>query len=284
MMNSEKKKFSFYTQVFRYILVIVFIITTINPIVAQGDLVIYPKRVVFEGKVKIKKLTLANIGKDTAVYNISFLEYKMDENGELKIISEAEEGLNFSSSNVRFFPRKVTLAPNESQKVKIQVRNTRSLNDGEYRSHLYFRAIEDKEPLGYTTKEKDTTISVKLKTVFGVSIPCIIKKGVSTTSVNITDLKLLQLDNYKNILQFNLNRLGNMSTYGDFTINYITPNNNVYLLAKTKGVGLYTPGNLRIIRMSLNKPKNLSFDKGTIQVVFTENESKKKLTEANLKL
>jgi hypothetical protein len=283
-MNSEKKDFLFYAQVFKVILVIVFIITNVNSIAAQGDLIIYPKRIVFKGKVKIKKLTLANIGKDTAVYNISFLEYKMDENGELKIISEAEEGLNFSSSNVRFYPRKVTLAPNESQKVKIQVKNTRSLKDGEYRSHLYFRAEEDKKPLGNTTKEKDSTISIQLKTVFGISIPCIIKKGVSTTSVNITDLKLLQLDNHENILQFNLNRLGNMSTYGDFTINYLTPNNKVYILAKIKGVGVYTPGNLRIIKMRINKPKNLSFDKGTLQVIFTENESKKRLTEANLKL
>lgn len=271
------------TRIFKCILFFVFLTTFVSPLLAQGDLLIYPTRIVFEGRQNIEKLTLANTGKDTAVYTISFLEYKMNEKGELKIITEPEEGLNFASSNVRFFPRKVTLAPNEGQTVKVQLRNSNSLKDGEYRSHLYFRAEEEKAPLGETSKVKDSTIAVQLKAVFGISIPCIVRKGENNTTVAISDLQLVQENDTYNLV-FNLNRSGNMSAYGDFTINYTTTNNVVYKVAQAKGVGVYTPGNLRIMKIKLDKPATINFDGGFFNVIFTENKSKTVLTEANLKL
>jgi len=283
-MNSKVKDSIIYTHLFRYILLFVFLTTFVSPLFAQGDLLIYPRRIVFDGKKKIKKLVLSNTGKDTAVYNISFLEYKMNTNGELKIISESEEGLNFASSNVRFFPRKVVLASGEAQTVKVQIRNTQNLTDGEYRSHLYFRAEEDKKPLGQTSKKKDSTISVQLKAVFGIAIPCIIRKGDNTTTVAISDLQFVKEKNTSYELQFKLNRNGNMSTYGDFTINYITTDNVDYEVAKMKGVGVYTPGNLRTMKIKLNKPAAINFIGGYFKIFFTQNESKKVLTEAILKL
>ena len=272
------------THLFRYLSVFAFLTSTISPLLAQGNLLIYPKRIVFEGGKSIKKLTLANTGKDTAVYIISFLEYKMNTNGELKVTSEAEEGLNFASSHVRFFPRKVTLAPNEGQTVKVQLRNSKNLTDGEYRSHLYFRAEEDKEPLGQTKQKKDSTFSIKLKAIFGIAIPCIIRKGDNTTTVAISDLQFIKINDTDTILQFKLNRNGNMSTYGDFTINYITTDNVDYEVAKMKGVGVYTPGKLRTMKIKLNKPAAINFIGGYFKIVFTQNESKKVLTEAILKL
>lgn len=280
-----RKKDSFYTtSMFKYLFFVVFLFSSASSLVAQGDLLIYPKRVVFEGRKSIEKLTLSNTGKDTAVYTISFLEYKMNKKGQMKIISEPEEGLNFASSHVRFFPRKVTLAPNEGQTVKVQLRNAQGLNEGEYRSHLYFRAEEKKAPLGETKKAKDSVISVKLKPIFGISIPCIVRKGENTTTVAISDIELIALDNNAYGMQFHLNRTGNMSAYGDVTINYITPANKVYEVAKMKGVGLYTPGNLRIVKIKLEESEVINFEGGEFKVIFTENESKKILAEANLTL
>gem|GEM_PF-5683234 len=39
--------------------------------VAQGDLLIAPKRIVFDGSKRVEEINLANIGKDTATYTIS---------------------------------------------------------------------------------------------------------------------------------------------------------------------------------------------------------------------
>lgn len=279
-MNTKVKETFVNTYTFKYILLLVFIGTFVSPILAQ-DLLIYPKRVVFEGKKKVEKLVLSNTGKVTAVYNISFVEYKMNENGELKIISEPEEGLQFASSNVRVFPRTVTLAPNESQTVKVQLADHQNLSDGEYRSHLYFRAAENNTPLGQVSKKKDSTISIQLKAIYGISIPCIIRKGVENTTVTISDLKFVKS---KDELQFKLHRSGNMSAYGDFVINYITTDNKTYKVAETKGVGVYTPNQFRNMNIKLKKPENVSFTDGYFKVIFNQNESKKMLTEAHFKL
>lgn len=275
-----KHPFSF-SQVIRALMVSVFLSSLITPVVAQGDLLIYPKRVVFEGRTKVEKLTLANIGADTAVYNISFLEYKMDETGAMKIITDPEEGIQFASSHVRFFPRKVMLGPGESQIVKVQLRNAQDLPDGEYRSHLYFRAKEDKGALGNPEEVNDSTIEVSLKAVYGISLACIVRKGENTTAVNISDLKF---EAKGDILDFNLNRSGNMSAYGDFIVTYVSTDKREYEVAKIKGVGVYTPGLYRNIKMQLTKPDGVTFSGGILKVDFTENGRKKVLAKAELEL
>src|SRR5580700_8466443 len=109
----------------------------------QGDLLISPLRVTFEGSKKSQEINLANVGKDTATYIISVQDIKMNDDGSFEQITTPEPGQNFAGPYLRFFPRKVTLAPNEAQVVKIQLIKTNELQPGEYRSHLYFRAVPD---------------------------------------------------------------------------------------------------------------------------------------------
>jgi len=276
-MLEQVKGPSFIISSFKHILVVFFLIATINTVFAQGDLLVNPKRIVFEGRKNIKKLLLANTGKDTAVYKISFIEYKMDENGEMIIISEAEQGQRFASSHVRVYPRKVVLGPGEGQTVKVQLTNTQNLTEGEYRSHLHFRADKINKPLGLPGKEKDSAIFVKLEAVFGISIPCIIRKGENTTRISISDL---QFSKENDELQFNLNRKGNMSAYGDFTINYISTDNTSHEVARMKGVGVYVPGTVRKMSLHLQRPEGIHFSNGKFKVVYTVNESKKVIAEA----
>ncbi len=203
----------------------------------------------------------------------------------MKSITEPEEGIHFASPYVRVFPRVVTLAPGEAQTVKVQLYKPQNLTDGEYRSHLYFRAEKNNTPLGQTKQTKDSTISVKLEPIFGISIACIIRMGDNNTSVSISNLEFLKATSgEEDAIKFMFNRSGNMSVYGDFSINYTAANGKVYEVAKMKGVGVYTPGDFRNMKIKLNKPENINFSGGSLKVVFTQNESKKLLTEAELKL
>src|SRR6476646_573068 len=92
--------------------------------VAQGNLLIAPKRAVFESRERYKELTLSNTGNDTARYNISFIHYRMKENGSLEELSRSDNSLLFADSFVRFFPRTVILPPGESQVVRLQLTQT----------------------------------------------------------------------------------------------------------------------------------------------------------------
>ncbi len=82
---------------------------------AQGNLLVTPRRVVFDGSSRVMELNLANTGRDTARYNISFIQYRMTEEGAFEEITEPDPGQFFADNHLRFFPRSVTLAPNEAQ-------------------------------------------------------------------------------------------------------------------------------------------------------------------------
>ncbi len=255
----------------------------INATSAQGDLLIFPKRIVFDGGKRVKQIILSNIGKDTAVYNVSFRQYRMNEYGVFQVITEPNVSQHFATPFLRVFPRKVTLAPNESQTVKVQLTKTTKLKVGEYRSHLYFRAEKNNKPLGQKESLVDSTsISVKLEAVFGISIATIIKKGTSNTVVAISNLFYEKDKDLNHFLNFTINRKGNMSTYGDIYISYISSNNTTYEVGKVKGVAVYTPGEVRKVKMQLKLPEGVSFIGGTFKVAYTVNESKEIVAEAEL--
>ncbi len=283
-MNTEGKVFFLFSNMLKYFPLFVFFIAFGNSIVAQGNLLIYPKRLVFDDKKKIEKLVLSNTGKDSAVYSISFIEYKMNENGDFKEITEEEPGLKFASPYVRIYPRLVKLGPNESQVLKVQTYNTGGLEDGEYRSHLYFRAEKEKSALGTPTKAKESIVTVKIEAIFGVSIACILRKGAESTVVSISDLVFDKSKENDYYLQFKVNRAGNMSFYGDFKVLYTTADNKSYEVGIVKGIGIYTPGALRNMKVKLNKPATVNFTGGSFKVMCMQNESKTILSEAKLKL
>src|SRR5665647_1415314 len=88
---------------------------------AQGNLLITPKRAVFEGNKRSMDLNLANVGDDTATYAISLVQIRMTAEGGFETITEPDEGQLFASPYLRLFPRSVTLGPNEAQTVKVQL-------------------------------------------------------------------------------------------------------------------------------------------------------------------
>src|SRR5690606_18413528 len=130
---------------------------------AQGDLMIMPKRLVFDGSQHSQEINLANTGQDTAVYAISFINYKMTEEGNFEQVEIPEEGQRFATDFLRYFPRRVTLAPNEAQTIRVQLTRSGNLEKGEYRSHMYFRAVEEQTALGEETEQDSEGISINIK-------------------------------------------------------------------------------------------------------------------------
>jgi len=238
--------------------------------VAQGNLLITPRRVVFEGSKRSMDLNLANIGRDTATYAISLIQIRMKEDGGFETISEPEPGQMFADRYIRFFPRRVTLGPNESQVVKIQLIRSNELVTGEYRSHFYFRAIPSAKPLGEAEAVKDTTsISVRLTPIFGITIPVIIRVGESTARVSLSDLGLDIMDNAGPRLKMVFNRTGNMSFYGDLAVDHISAQGKVTRVGVANGVAVYTPNTTRRFQFNLNKTEGVDFKSGKLRVTYS---------------
>lgn len=235
---------------------------------AQGDLLISPLRIVFEGAKKSQEINLANVGKDTATYAISVVDYRMKENGSFEQITEPDSGQNFAGPYLRFFPRKVTLAPNEAQVVKLQVVKSAQMANGEYRSHLYFRAVPDEKPLGETVKKDTGGISISLKPIFGITIPVILRVGENDANVLLSDLVFTNTNDTP-MLAVAFNRTGMMSVYGDVTVHHISASGKSTQVKIVKGVGVYTPIPVRRFAMELDTDKKVDYHKGKLHVTYT---------------
>ncbi len=282
--SSNKTFASILTKHFVFLVLSILLLVFVMPLktMAQGGLLITPRRVVFEGNYKTRQLNLANTGSDTASYVVSFVQYRMNEDGSFEQITEPDSGQFFADKNLRLFPRSVTLAPKEAQLVKLQLRNYRQLNDGEYRSHIYFRTINNTNPLGMDELDKDTTsLSVRLIPVFGISIPVIIRKGESTTQLSLSDLSVEMLNDTTPALNVTFNRSGNMSVYGDIEVDYILGDETTQV-GIARGLAVYTPKEIRHFKLNLNN--KFDYSKGKLKVVYKTNNDLKPVALAQEEL
>jgi P pilus assembly chaperone PapD len=252
---------------------------------AQGNLLITPRRVVFEGSKKSVDLNLANTGVDTATYAISLIQIRMNEDGGFETITEPDPGQLFADKNIRFFPRSVTLGPNEAQSIKVQIIRANELAPGEYRSHFYFRATPKAKPLGEKEEQRDTTtISVQLIPVFGITIPVIIRVGESTAKVTISDLGFNMVNDTIPNFRLVFNRSGNMSVYGDLAVDHISTQGKITRVGVANGVAVYTPNTIRRFQFNLNKVQGVDFRTGTLRVIYSAPSDVKPLRYAEAEL
>lgn len=254
---------------------------------AQGNLLVDPHRVIFEGEKKLMNVSLINSGKDSADYSISFLQYKMSDDGSYEEIISPDPGQNFADKYIRLYPRIVKLGPNETQIVKLQMVRSEELQPGEYRSHLYFRTLPMQKALGEEVANKDSSgISIKIIPVFGVSIPVIIRVGESTSALKITDLMIEKAVDALNKLSLTINRTGNMSVIFDITVTHIATDGKVTQIGFREGTVIYTPNLLRKFKMDLENKTPVDLSKGTIHVACTTKNGKSTviLAEADLVL
>jgi P pilus assembly chaperone PapD len=252
---------------------------------SQGNLVIIPRRVVFDGTSKTQEITLANGGTDTAKYLISIVQMRMKDDGSFEKITAPDPGQNFADKYLRIYPRTVTLAPRESQMVKLQLIRTENLEAGEYRSHIDFRAIPKTTPLGENALPQDTAaFSASLSVVFGITIPVIIRIGESTGKVNLSNLAVETVNDTLTKCKMTFNRSGNTSVYGDIAVTYTSPQGKVSQVATVRGIAVYTPNSVRYFDCKLDKIAGVDYHKGKLHVVYSTQVGSRplKLAEAEL--
>lgn len=255
-----------------------FLFSSLN-VFAQGDLMIYPKRIVFDNTRKSQELSLSNNGTDTARYVVSVMHVRMHEDGRFETITSPDSAQRFAEQNFRIFPRTVVLAPKEAQTIKIQLVKTNDLTPGEYRSHIYFRSEAKAKPLGEQDNTQDkAAISISIVPIYGISVPVIIKVGESSTKVSITEkkLNLVKETNKAPLASLNLKitRTGNMSVYGDILIEHISPTGKKVAVGLLNGVAIYAPTSARRFKIALDTTKNVDYRNGKLHISYSEQSPK----------
>jgi P pilus assembly chaperone PapD len=263
-------------RILKFVSIVTLLFLSLSQSFAQGNLLITPRRVVFEGNKQSQELTLANTGSDTAKYTVSFVQYRMTENGGFEAIDQPDPGQLFADKYLRFFPRTVTLPPNGSQVIRMQYKKQPDMLNAEYRSHVYFRAVPEEKPLGADEVAADTlAIGVRLVPIFGISIPVIIRNGDLDAEVELSNLNLDAHSDTIPHLSLTINRSGGKSVYGDIVVTYVTEQGESIEASIVRGVAVYTPNKLRNFTMDLQKLPSIVYNKGKLVVKFqAQNDSK----------
>jgi len=256
-----------------------------SEISGQGNLLVTPRRIVFEGSKRSMDVNLANTGQDTATYAISIVQIRMKDDGGFENITEPDPGQRFADRYIRYFPRTVTLPPNEAQTLKIQVVRSNELTEGEYRSHFYFRAVPKARALGDEAPVTDsTTISVRITSIFGITIPVIIRSGASSMQTSLSEPSFEFVNDTIPALSFVFNRTGNMSVYGDITVDHLSSQGKKTRVGVANGIAVYTPNTVRKFQLNLKNIPGIDYKSGKLQIIFNSSSDIKPVKYAEIEL
>jgi len=224
----------------------------------------FPRRVIIDSHQQTATLTLTHQGNKTTRYRISFIDMAFDKNEQLKKFKSDELPDNYYSAKsfLRYSPRQITLAPGESQTVRILARKKRSLPKGEYRSYIHFQELpnkKNKNNIEQLINSNKKNISIKPKILMGLALPIIVYQGKLEGSAETKSLTLEHPTPDKTVAKFNLFRYGNRSLYGE-----VVAEQNGKIVGIAKGLALYTPYEEQTFSVNLDPAKLQSGKKLTV--------------------
>jgi hypothetical protein len=258
-------------------IVLLLLQTNLNQALAQGDLMIYPRRLVFGSSQRSMDVTLANSGTDSSTYALSWKNYRMTPSGQFTEITEPDSGQYLADGILRFFPREVTLAPGESQKVKVQRISNRTLPEGEYRSHLEFRSAKPLEATAPSISDGQEGIQTQLNMHLAITIPVIMEIGNINALVELKNPALIAPDAQGMKLRFDIHRSGNKSSYGDFTLTHRSGDGKMTQVGLVKGVAVYAPIEKRSYSIPVKLPAGVTLTEGVLILEYASQSKRKEI-------
>lgn len=238
---------------------------------AQAELMLYPTRVVIDGRQRGAQVEIVNRGNKAETYRIKIVNRKMTDTGEIVIADNAEAKDHFADGMLVYTPRQVTLKPGASQTVRIAARRPAGLADGEYRSHLQFDRMADASDIENLDKPEQGAVAIVLQALVGASIPVIVRQGETRAVVTLEELKLIRGGGQTPPrLGFVFRRQGNRSVFGTITAIYAAPGKKPVKIASVDGIAVYVPNTVRVAQLPLALPKDATLNGGTLTLRYTQ--------------
>jgi P pilus assembly chaperone PapD len=240
-----------------------------------GDLLVAPTRIILDGR-RGTEILLNNVGDEPATYRISVELRRMAPDGSLLDVSDPTLREEAAEQMIVYAPRRVTLAPNEPQSIRIAARAPEGLADGEYRVHLLFRAIPPATPVAAGAGETPKGLHLQLIPIYGVTIPVIVRLGNLEVTAAISNVRLENNDGRASI-GLDLSRSGTRSTFGEVLVlkpGIKTP------IAVQKSVAVYTELTKRHVSVPVDENyKGELSGPVTVQYVETYEDGNQKIAE-----
>ena len=248
------------------------VLAAVTGAVAQGfgDLIVTPTRLVFEGRDTTDQVLLSNRGSETATFRISMTQMAMDEDGNLKETDTPPPGLRNASELLRFAPRQVVIAPGGTQVVRLTLRKPQDLADGEYRTHLFLRAVppENRGTAIAASPGGTGEMSIELIPIFGISLPVIVRHGkVPAAEARLSDVTL-EPGEKGSVVRATIQRKGVGSLFGDVVVRYLRDGSEPLVVGEISRLAVYPEIGQRRIVVPVAPPEGVVLAKGRLEVVY----------------
>ena len=220
----------------------------------SGDLMITTKRVVIDKTHKTGELILINGGPAPHTYRITLAYREMSSKGMVGVRLDARDG-DPSLDWIRWSPKQVTIAPGETQSIRISARTPADYAKGELLYSLTIKALPDLPSLSEEERElkarelnpdAEPALRPVLQVAYSYSIPLIVRVGSPDPGKGL--LSGLVFSSGNRNLTYRLARVsGETSLYGTISATVTPPAGSVdpkdpknkVQTAVAKGIGLY---------------------------------------------
>lgn len=242
-----------------------------------ADLMVTPKRVILQKGEYRATLHLLNDSNEMVTYELGWKQMRMDSTGKLVEDTNPVAAGN-SSSLVVVNPRRVILAPGESQAVKLRARLPAELPFGEYISHLSFA------PVNMPTTEFGGSVEgaqTQIKVLLGIAIPIIVRHGDLTSSAEV---RITGIDIQNGMLNVDVARQGTASIVGNIEGYWGLPGQPGTLIAQLNNVAVYANLNLVSQRVPFQLPENFEFQPGLLHVIYRDPSTLKIMSQSTIRV
>ena len=232
---------------------------------ASAQLLISPLRVIFEGRERSATVIVTNQSDTAATYRLEWQEKTATVDGQYVDVADPTPEMRIASPYVRFSPRQVTLGPGERQQVRLALRRPADLPTGEYRSHLAFVVIDERQRSA-ARQSGSGGAAIQVFMNLGFAIPIMIRHGGGRPGVSLSGAEL-SVDQLNRLgLKVQLAQEGNFSAYGRLRIYWRqNPNSPESQIGLLQNVAVYPDVQSRLATVLLNQQQ---IPPGILRVAF----------------
>lgn len=235
---------------------------------AGADLNISPKRLVLGGAERAGVVYVFNRGNSGATYSVDLVDRVMLDDGQIVAADEIQPGtdgakvaerLASARTMITFSPRRVTLAPGESQTIRVRVLAPPGLAAGEYRTHLTVATLPP-EDSGLTAEQagslQEGQLATRVTALLALSIPLIVRQDVARATASIEQARLHRPDGADSsqapaTVELRLARDGASSIYGNLEVVAQHGKARPEIIGAVKGIAVYTEIGSRAVTIPL---------------------------------
>jgi P pilus assembly chaperone PapD len=202
---------------------------------AFASLQVFPLKADLSQKNRSTSLSVRNKGSQATTYQISLVYYEQAFDGAMTKMSNPTKEMRSAHELIRYSPRRVSLAPGESQVVRLMVRTAKDLTPGDYRVHIRFEEIDDLSK----EAQKSSVVKMELKARISISIPVIYRHGEAKGEISLDSFALQDLKKEGFFFTAVMNTTGPIFPFGVFKIFHESEDSKPFMIVR--GISSYLP-------------------------------------------